>query len=221
VALGGGCGQFGLDPLFDERGNQAGERAAKLRDFADKLRAQVAVGFTREHKDGFEARLEFAVHQRHLEFVFVIGDGSDAAEDYGGVALAGVVDEQALEDVDFDARELPGDFAQHFDTLGDREERLFVHVLEYRDDDAIEHFFAAADQVEMPVGDGIEGAGIDGNGSFHEGCTLPRHILTRISEEEQFFRAAGCASRELAERELSQQESCDTLTAVRPDVMPH
>ena len=82
--------------------------------------------------------------------------------------------QQALEYVHFHVWPLPGDFAQHFHALRDREQRLFFHVFQDRNDYTVEHFFAAPDQVEMPVGDGVEGAWINGNRSFHEGCTRYR-----------------------------------------------
>ena len=75
--------------------------------------------------------------------------------------------EQTVEYVDFDAAPAARDLAEHFDTLGDGEERLLFGVFEHGDDDEVEHLFAALDEVEVAVGDRVKGAGVDGDGGFH------------------------------------------------------
>jgi len=99
---------------------------------------------------------QFAIHERHLQFVFVIRDGANASKDYPCAPLAGVIDQQALENVDFDSGPLLGDLAKHFDAFGNGEERLLVDILQHCDDHQVEHFLAAFDEVEVAVGDGIE-----------------------------------------------------------------
>src|SRR6266478_585238 len=111
---------FRSQPLLHHGRHQSLQRAAELRDLSHELRAQVAISFAGQHEDGFQARLEFAIHQGHLQFVLVVGDGANAAQDHPGVALARIVNEQPVEDFDFDAGPLPGYFAQHLHTLSHR-----------------------------------------------------------------------------------------------------
>ena len=136
-------------------------------DLANKLRAQVAIGLPGQHKNGFQARLEFAIHQRHLQFVFVVRNSADAAKDHASAAFASVIDEQSFEHIHFDVRPFLGDFAQHLHALGHAEQRLLFRVAEHGHDQEIEHFLAALDQIQVAVGDRVKRARIDGNGSFH------------------------------------------------------
>ena len=55
--------------------------------------------------------------------------------------------EQSVEDVHFDRVPLLGNLAHHFDPLGKREQRLFVDILQHRNNQTIEHLLAAPDEV--------------------------------------------------------------------------
>jgi len=65
--------------------------------FRGRVYAQVAVGFAGSLRRVQGLARAFAVHQRHLQFHIHIRDGANAAKDHGGVALAGVVPQVALE----------------------------------------------------------------------------------------------------------------------------
>src|SRR5260370_33121568 len=92
---------FCSQSFLNHRRHQSPQRAAELRDLAHQFRAQIAISFAGQHEHSFQARLEFAIHQRHLQFVLIIGDGANAAQDHPGVALAPIVDHQAPKDPDF------------------------------------------------------------------------------------------------------------------------
>src|ERR1700688_3647464 len=147
---------FSAQLLFYNRGNQVGQRSAKLRNFAHQFCAQITVRLAGQHENSFETWLQFALHEPHLQFVFVIGDGANAPQNYASAALARVIHQQAFEYVDFDGGPLFGDFAEHFDAFGHGEERLLVDILKHGDDHQVEHFLATLDQVEVAVSDGIE-----------------------------------------------------------------
>src|SRR5882672_6099205 len=110
--------------LLDDGGHQIGQGRAVLRDFPHQLGTQVAVRLAGKHEHGLQPRLELAIHQRHLQLVFVIGNGADAAENHAGMPLARVVHEQPFKHVHFHISPLLGDFTQHLHTLGNGEERL-------------------------------------------------------------------------------------------------
>src|SRR5215467_7331416 len=147
--------QLFFHSFFDEWRNQAGHCAAELEYFFHESRADVRVSFSGHHEDGFNARFESAVHQRHLKFVLVVGDGAYAAHDY--ICLLGhrVFDEQSAERIDFDGAtsfvDTLDDFVEHLLPLVDSEERSLIRIYEDADDYLVEEFAAALDDVEMPI----------------------------------------------------------------------
>src|SRR5206468_1326174 len=78
------------------------------------------------------------------------------------VVLAAVVDDQALEGLDDDVRVGGGALDQHLAPLVDREQARLRLVDEDGDDDLVVQRGAPADDVEVAVGDRIEGAGAQG-----------------------------------------------------------
>src|SRR6267154_4531126 len=137
---------FRFDALFDNRWNKSCQRRAELRDFAHELRTQIAVCQARQHKYRFEAAFEFAVHQRHLQFVFIVADRANAPENHTGTTFARVVHEQSVEDIHFHVRPLFSDFTQHFDAFSHGEKRLLLCVLQDGDNEQVKHLLAALDQ---------------------------------------------------------------------------
>ena len=74
-------------------------------DFLHQPRADEGVRLAGHEKDGFDFGPKAAIHERHLQFVFVIRDGADAAQDDAGAALGRVVHQQAVEGADLDVGE--------------------------------------------------------------------------------------------------------------------
>ena len=101
------------------------------------------------------------IHESHLELELEIGDGAKSAHDHLRAAPRHVVDEQTFEGVDLDVRLVAEHGAGDLDALVHREERCLFRVDENRDDDAVEQAGAAGDDVDVAVGQRIEGAGID------------------------------------------------------------
>src|SRR5215467_3977002 len=169
---------FRPQALLDNGGNQPLQRPAVLCDFPHQLGAQVAVGFSWQHKDGLQPRLELPVHQRHLQFVFVVRDGANAAQNHAGATFARVVHEQSVKNVHLDARPSVRHFAQHLYALGNAEQRLLFRVSQHGHDQQVKHFLAALDQVEVAVGHRVKGAGINGNRCFH--CDFSIGVTLRL-----------------------------------------
>ena len=103
------------------------------------------------------------VHQGHLEFIFVIGDGPDAADDDPGTLLDRITHQEAVERIDLDIFPCAGDLPQHRLSFLGAEKGFLLQVLQNRHDHRVEDGPAPADDVEMTVGHGIEGSRIDGN----------------------------------------------------------
>ena len=77
--------------------------------------------------------------------------------------LAGEVDHELREHVDDDVVELAERTLEERDALLDRKERLLVErVTDDADDDAVEDRRRAADDIDVPVRDGVVAAWADG-----------------------------------------------------------
>src|SRR6516225_10355973 len=75
-------GNLRAQPLLYDRRHQSLERRSQLRNLAHQLRTQIAVGDSRQHENGLEPRLQFPVHQRHLQFVLVIAYRANPAQNH-------------------------------------------------------------------------------------------------------------------------------------------
>ena len=53
--------------------------------------------FARHEEYGFDFGREPAIHESHLQFVLVVGDGANAADNDAGAALGRVAHQQSVE----------------------------------------------------------------------------------------------------------------------------
>ncbi len=114
-------------------------------------------------KHGFDYPVNAAVHARHLEFVFEVGDGAQAADNDLRAFFMDEVHEQRVEADDFDIRQVAEDLGGHLDTIGERKARLLGRAFGNGQDQFVEQRGGAPDQVFVTAGDRVEGAGIDRN----------------------------------------------------------
>ena len=80
-------------------------RAPRVKTFfpPDANPPYIGILFGGHHENGFNARFQPAIHQSHLQLVFVVGNSSNAAHDCVGVLSSqGVLDQQALKTIDTD-----------------------------------------------------------------------------------------------------------------------
>src|ERR1700733_10123177 len=92
---------FDAQASFDFRRHQAGYRSAEARDLAHQARTQITVSFGGQHEHCFQTGLKAAVHHGHLQFVLVVGDGADAAEEHARFHAPRVFHEQTIEGIHF------------------------------------------------------------------------------------------------------------------------
>src|SRR5450755_4251460 len=85
--------------LLDEFRHQAFDGSAELRDFAYQTRTQVRIFFGGHHEHRLQTGLEFAIHQRHLQFILIVADGANAAHNDLGLDAQRVVHGEAIESV--------------------------------------------------------------------------------------------------------------------------
>jgi len=155
-------GEFGGEGVEDGGGDELADIAVESGDFLDDAGAEVGVFFVWHEEDGFDVGIEVAVHESHLEFEFEIGDGAQAADDGAGVDFLSEVDEQAVEVGDLDLFQIGGGVADEVEAFFGGEEGGFCVIAGDGDSDVVEEAAGAFDDVEVAVGDWVEGARIDG-----------------------------------------------------------
>ncbi len=102
-----------------------------------------------------------AVHEGHLEFVFEVGNGAESADEGGGFMLGGEIHEEAFERGGGDVGPGGEVFLDQAESLGGVEERLFILVERDAYDHFVEEAGGARHDIEVAVGHGVEGAGIN------------------------------------------------------------
>src|ERR1700744_3875099 len=153
-------GQAGPELADDRLGHQPADVATVLGHLADEAGGQERVQRVGRH----EQRLDLGdpvVHLGHLHLVVEVADRPQALDHGRDAVLFAEVDQQPVEAVDPDIAELGGHGAQHLDALVHREQALLGDVDEHRHDDLVVEPGRPADDVEVPVGDGVKGTGAD------------------------------------------------------------
>src|ERR1017187_8203433 len=82
-----------------------------------------------------QLRLQAPVHQRHLQFIFVIRDRPDAAQNHARAPVQCVVGEQSVEAIHFNVLEPARDFGQHLHPLFYAEQWRFGFVSQNRNNE--------------------------------------------------------------------------------------
>lgn len=131
-------------------------------DFADYGAGEEAEFFFGYEENGFDFWVEFAVGESDSEFIFVVGDGAESAEDDAGVFLLGEVDEEPGKGFDFDVGEVGSGVGEGLESLVEGEVGGFVGVNSDGDDEFVVHFGGSFDDIEVADGGGIERSGVDG-----------------------------------------------------------
>ena len=103
-----------------------------------------------------------------LNFIFKIRDRAQTAHHDGSALLLGEGDRQPVEGVNLDIRDVLAGLPQHGNALLYRKKRSLGAVDQHRDDHLVKHTAGALDNIEMPVRDGVEAAGIHGDGHCGE-----------------------------------------------------
>ena len=101
------------------------------------------------------------VGQPDLKFEVEVRARAEAAQDHAGSDLAAVLDEQTIERLDPDLREVGGLGTQHGDALIGRQHAPLGGIGSDRQDHLVKETTGAAHHVQVTEGQGIEGPGID------------------------------------------------------------
>jgi hypothetical protein len=143
-------------------GHEGRDVPAQHTDLAHEGRRDEGVLLGRRQEHGLDRELQMAVHRGELELVLEVGHGTQPAEDYGQAVLTHVVDRQPAISVDADVWCVGQRFAGHRDALVEAEHRRLVRAGGNRHHDASEHAGRASGQVDVAIGNGVEGPGIHG-----------------------------------------------------------
>src|SRR3546814_1899002 len=136
-----------------------------------------------------DPRVQPRVHAGHLKLILEIGDGAQAADDHRCPLLLGEVHQQRAERLHLDAAAdavLPvllqdvGDLVpHHLDPLVEAEQRSIAGVAGGCHDQPVHRLARPADDVDVALGDRVEGAGIHPDPFARGG--LPAHSVTSPS----------------------------------------
>ena len=148
-------------PLVHGLGHQPRDVAAELGDLLDQAGREVPDLRRGRHEEGLDAG-QLAVHLGHLELVLEVADRAQALDDHRDVVRPAVVDEQALEAVDDDVGQVGDRLAEQVHALVDGEEAGLAGVDQHRDDQLVVEAGGPVDDVDVTVGDRVEGSGADG-----------------------------------------------------------
>ena len=70
-------------------------------DFLDQARTHIRIFRARHHEQCLAQIIQLAIHQRHLELIFKIGHGADAAQDGARFECGDRIDKESAERYDF------------------------------------------------------------------------------------------------------------------------
>ena len=101
--------------------------------------------------------------QSHLTFLFIVRQGPQAADDGARILEPGVLRHKALPMVHLHIVEAGGHLGNLLHALLHREKGLFGGIDHHADDQLIEDAGGPLDEIQMPQGDRVKAAGINGD----------------------------------------------------------
>src|SRR5256884_3140743 len=118
--------KFFGEPFFYDGRNHSCHRSSKTRNLFYQSRRNIRVFLVRHEEHRLDGGPQLAVHERHLELVLEVRDGTDAAHDAVRAFARDEVDEEPVEGDDAQVRayaEVRGGLVDHLEALLDGEQR--------------------------------------------------------------------------------------------------
>ncbi len=141
--------------------------SAETGDFLDHAAAEEAVPHRRGQKQRVDLLRQGRIRMGQLQLEFKIAQGPQPPQDHPRLALQGEVDGEAFEARHLHRRQVAGGLPQLPQALVKTEQGLLVGVAQYRHQHLVEQTAGPFDQIEMPQGDGVEAARIEGTQGPH------------------------------------------------------
>src|SRR6185312_15333153 len=84
-----------VKPLFHLWGDEVSNRPTQPKDFFYQPRAQIGIGLSRHHENCLYRSIQLAVHQCHLQLIFIVADSPYAAQHRVRLLLHNVIDQKS------------------------------------------------------------------------------------------------------------------------------
>ena len=140
----------------------------RTRYFLHEARGDELGAFGCGQEDGFDVRMHAVIHRRHLNFVFEIRHGAQAAHDDRGADLLRKMHQKIVErdDGDIGSGERFNLALDHFHARRGVEQGAFACVFGNADNQLVNHPRGAVNDIHMPACDRVERAGVEADAGF-------------------------------------------------------
>ena len=138
-----------------------GNIAAEARNLLDHAGAEEHVLDAGRQEQRFKLRVQLFIGERHLKFIFKVGDCAQTLHNGSRMLFACVIRQKTAPAVYLYIFHIGRDGAQHFHTLLHRKARALIRVYRYRDDDFVENFARTGDDVHVSQRDRVKAARTD------------------------------------------------------------
>src|SRR3954470_2527287 len=138
------------------RGHKSTHISAQPRNFLHNPRTEKCIRVFWHHEDGFNALVQFTIHQSELKFKFEVRYGPESPDHSLPGALFHVIDQQTVKTVGGYVGNRRDHLFHQGDPFGEVKKRTFAFVKCDRDDDAIKKLRGPLNDVQMTVGERIK-----------------------------------------------------------------
>lgn len=107
-------------------------------DFLDQARTHIRIFRARHHEQCLAQIIQLAIHQRHLELIFKIGHGADAAQDGARFECGDRIDKESAERHDFNIVDSFACKLQQMHPFFKGEKRVFLRIFRDGDQNLVE-----------------------------------------------------------------------------------
>lgn len=115
----------------------------------------------RGEEDRVQTGIHSAVRKEHPHLVLQVASLSDTTNKRTGASLTRKIDDQSFERFHSNSGQIRRALLYQFHPFFCRKQRSFFRVDPDGDDHAVEQAIGSVDDVDMPEGDRVEGAGVD------------------------------------------------------------
>ena len=102
-----------ITPLLHHLRYQILDRSTQLRNLPYQPGTKIRILLRWHHEHSLQFRMQFAVHQRHLQFVFIIADGANPAQNRVSLDFGRILDHEPVKRPDLHILEIGGHGFQH------------------------------------------------------------------------------------------------------------
>ena len=146
---------------MDVGGDEVPLAVGELKNVFDEMGTGKEIILIGHEKNRFDFLVEVTVHLRHLEFIFKVGDRPQAPYEGDRVELFSEIHDQPIKCHHFNRLVIRKILTDELEAFVRGKGGLFAGIAGNRHNDLIKDAPRATDHIEMPVGDGVEGAWVN------------------------------------------------------------